>query len=113
MKPPNYNWCCHRCDAVNQAMTSICAKCDFPAVASAEEIATGIAAPPTPPLSFREQIVRTAVVCGLTLTVLGFALFFRVFFLTSIDGMAISASLAALGGVIAYVGWRLDPSDSR
>lgn len=36
---PSYRWTCHRCEAVNDAGTSQCARCGFKAVASAEEIA--------------------------------------------------------------------------
>ena len=43
MKAPAYVWVCHSCEASNEANTSQCASCGFPAVASAKDIekATG------------------------------------------------------------------------
>ncbi len=43
MTVPAYVWVCHRCKASNEANTSQCASCSFPAVASAKdiEVATG------------------------------------------------------------------------
>lgn len=37
-RAPTYRWRCHACDACNEPYTARCSACDFPAVASADQI---------------------------------------------------------------------------
>ena len=39
MSSPTYHWICHVCEHTNEPGISTCIKCNFPAIASAEEIA--------------------------------------------------------------------------
>jgi hypothetical protein len=49
MKAPDYRWTCHKCGCANEPGISSCAKCDFPAVSDAVDIARARGEPP--PLS--------------------------------------------------------------
>jgi hypothetical protein len=83
-------------------MASTCSKCNFPAVASAEEIALGAVKPTVAHLSLRDRIVRGAIVFGYSLLVLG-AWILTSFFLTSTNGVIVGAGIIAVGGLLVFV----------
>jgi hypothetical protein len=106
---PNYEWRCHRCGAVNRAMISICEKCEFPAVASSNEITSGVVDENLDPLSFSEKMIRATVTLGYVLLIIGL-LILHIFFLTSKIGMFVGASLLVLGVLLVYVCSRFENS---
>jgi hypothetical protein len=83
-------------------MTSICEKCEFPAIASAREVSLGrIASGLEKPLTTLERWARALIILGYGLILLG-AFIVRVAVGTSAGGTLIGLTTALLGGGLVY-----------
>ena len=107
IKSPTYNWCCPKCDATNSAGASVCAACQHDVTYRAPSLWDNMQRDELP--RWKRIAVYVVLIVGLPTFVIGLALLLRVYFLTSLEGMAWGAAAALLGAGLTGVAVKLYP----
>ena len=106
-KPPAYNWCCPKCEAVNAAGASVCAACRHDVTYRAPSLWDDMQRDELP--MWKRLVVCVCFFVGVPMFLIGFALLLRIYFLTSLQGMAWGAAAALLGALLTGLAIKLYP----
>ncbi len=109
LKAPDYDWRCPRCDTVNAANAAICASCYHDVTFRSRSFWRQMKDRGVP--AWRRVLVILGYALGFPLLLGGLGFFFRVYFLTNVQGMLCSAIAALTGGAIASLAYALDPDN--
>lgn len=107
-KPPTYDWRCPRCESINTAGASVCVACKHDVTYRAPTPWDDMRQVGLP--TWRRIAVYALVGIGVPMFLIGLALLLRVYFLTSLQGMAWSAAATLLGAALTGLAAKLFPS---
>lgn len=110
LKAPTYDWRCPRCNAVNAANTAICLSCHHDVTFRSPSFWQQMKDRGVP--AWRRALVIAGYAVGFPLLLGGLGLFFRVYFLTNLQGMLWSVIAALTGGAITRIAYALDPDNA-